>query len=876
MYEIVSALGAGGMGEVYRARDTKLGRDVALKILPFEFTNDPERVARFQREAQVLASLNHPNIGAIYGLEEASGLTALVLELVEGQTLADRVARGPIPIVEALPIARQIAGALEAAHQKGIVHRDLKPANIKIRSDGTVKVLDFGLAKALEPGTSAATGTSLANSPTITSPAMMTGVGVMLGTAAYMSPEQARGQPVDKRADIWALGCVLFEMLTGRAAFSGETLSDIAARILEREPAWDRLQPDVPDGIRRLLKRCLRKDPADRVHDIADARIEIVDALSEPVTGGPDASRVRGKERSLWLALGLIAIAATVAVGLALGYLRGSEPSTGVIDFSINLGENTPGYGIAVSPDGRRIAIGAQVGARPQIWLQSLDASATGPLAGTEFGTQPFWSPDGSSLGFFANGKLQKIDPFGGPPAVICNVPGSARGSWNADGLVIFSSGGQLFRVPVAGGTPARVALADGEEEQSFRSFPQFLPDNRHFLYHVNANGRRAVYLGTVDGREAKHLVDSEFPATFAAPGYLLFVRGTALMAQAFDQSSLSLTGDASVVASNVAAGYVGGAPAFSASNNGVLAFVPIRAGNAGQLTWFDRTGRTLGSIQRPPGDEYLNPSISPGGDQVAVNRMDPGSGNWDIWTVDLARDVASRVTVDPAQDTDPVWSPDGKVIAFASLRGPKPGLYRTSLGSGTAELLLALADPFGLVLPTDWSQDGRFLLYQVQDSSNPRWSIWLLPLSGDRTPMVLLSNEFTNYGAHLSPDGNWIAYNSTESGTYDVYVQRFQSPGPKMRIARGVHPRWNQNGREIVFWSEPGGLTSVELEPSASGVRVGIPKPLISAKIPTLLDARPHYDFTRDGERFLIRQPAGLSGSTASVIVNWPAKLNK
>jgi Tol biopolymer transport system component len=877
-YEVVALLGAGGMGEVYRAKDTKLGRDVALKILPESFTHDADRVARFRREAQVLASLNHPNIGAIYGLDEANASQFLVLELVDGDTLADRIAKGPLELNDALAIAKQIAEALDAAHEKGVVHRDLKPANIALTRDRKVKVLDFGLAKPAPSATSASV--ELANSPTRTSPAMITGVGMILGTAAYMSPEQALGRPVDKRADIWAFGCLLYEMLTGHNSFDAGTAPEAIAKILEREPDWAALPAKVPTAIRRLVQRCLKKDPSDRLHDIADARLEIADALSgpEPIERRVQAASMAS--RWTWIAVATAATAIVLAVLLASLFGRRPSTSTGLLEFPINV-IDTAGLGVAVSPNGRQVAFATYAAGGPWVWLHALDTDITRAIPGTDFGVMPFWSPDGSAIGFFADGKVKRIDVADGSTTVICDVNGPFGGTWNADGVILFSTSSTLFRVSSSGGTPVPVGIVDDADPQPIRTFPQFLPDGHHFIYHAAGRHGGDVRLASLDSRETQHLVESDYPAAYAAPSHLLFLRGTTLTAQPFNPKTLALEGQASVVAPDAAPGMllgpVGRLAQFSASATGVLAVMKTRGGSATQLRWFDRAGKESSSIEQPPGVEYLNPAISPDGGRVAVNRMDPVTGNWDIWVLDLARSVSSRLTSDAAQDGDPVWSGDGKEIVFGSNRGGQFGLYRKAVdGSQPEELLATIDDRVSALTPTDWSPDGRFVVFDLMTATVPHNTTWALPLAGDRRPFPVLPNNFESGGARFSPDSQWIAYSSRETGAYEVYVQRFMAPGDKKQISHGgaAHARWTSKGRELVYWFVPGGVASVDLEVSGRSLRVSVPKTLISTPILNLIDGRTHFDVTRDGQRFLLRQPAGTQHPAITVMVNWTEKL--
>ena len=863
-YVVGDLLGAGGMGEVYRARDPKLNRDVAIKVLPADVTNDPDRLSRFTREARLLAALNHPNVGAIYEVEDTGSLRGLVLELIDGPTLADRLAQGAVPVREALGIAKQIAGGLEAAHAKGIVHRDLKPANVKITPTGTVKVIDFGIAKVDSAEASAQTG------------ATATASGLIIGTAAYMSPEQARGAPVDKRTDIWAFGCVLYEMFTARQPFDARTASDQIARILEHEPEWDRLPAAVPPAISRLLKRCLNKDPSERLHDIADARLEIAEELSLPASRiGRVIPIARSNTRWVWIALMSAAAVVAATIWWALSRETGPAPSAPPVEFGVRFPDNHfPSNGLAVSPDGRHIAVGIFANA-PQIWVHSLESSQTRPLAGAEGSLAPFWSADSTRIGFGSGGKLRSIDLASGSATVICDLRPPAQsvsgGAWNASGVIVFASGGQFFRVPATGGLPVPIPLTDALEP----SFPQFLPDQRHFIFHDGPPGPGGtVKVASLDGGEVRSLVGSDGPGVFAPPDRLLFYRGASLMVQRLNQERLTLEDEPSLVAVNASMGVLFGVRALvSASATGVLAFGRPRGGSVGRLTWFDRTGLSSGSLPQPPDGEYLNPAVSPAGDRVAVNLMDPVTGNWDIWIVDVARGVPERFTSDPANDSDPIWSSDGKEIVFASDRGGQMGLYRKGAGGSDAESLVAIVDGARLLVPSDWSRDGKYILYDRERGGR---SVWALPLFGDRKPVQVIDGQFFPYSAHLSPDGQWLAYASLDTGRYEVYVRRFPGPGQKQQISSdgGAHPRWTADGRELVYWAVPRGIEAVSFEATGSTFRVGPRRTLVQPAVLSLIDARTHYDIARDGKRLLLRQPAGPQEAGLSVILNWTAKL--
>ena len=701
-YNVTEKIGAGGMGEVYRAKDTKLGRDVAIKVLPEEFSRDKERVARFQREAQLLASLNHPNIAAIHGLDESEGQRFLVLELVEGQTLAERVSRGSVPVDEALTLSVQIAEALEAAHEKGVIHRDLKPANIKITPEGKIKVLDFGLAKAFTGDA----GADPAHSPTISMAA--TGQGTILGTAAYMSPEQARGQEVDKRADIWAFGCVLFEMLSGRQVFAGATMTDIIASVVKVEPNWAVL-PQIPSVVRSLLRRCLEKDPIRRLRDIGDARIELSDAIAAEQTTTVAVpvevkTGVQRKERLLWAhATGVFAIVASI---LALVLLNQPGPDERSYKYTLGSLENEVGQvQIQLSPDGRNLVRITGDG----LWVRPLDELEGRLLSGTAGAAYPFWSPDSRWLGFFAQGKLKKIEIRGGPAQTLSDVAGfSPGGTWNPEGTILFAS--QLdpfvvYRVSSAGGEPT--AVTSLESESVGHLYPQFLPDGRHFTFtsYGGTPGTGWVFVASMDSQEVIPLVPSDFKARYAPPGFLLFERESTLMAQRFDVDALNLDGEAFPIVENLVRNTSNLLAGFSVSDNGQLVY-RTGAPQSFQITWFDREGRP--EAVGPTGTFEQNPvpALGPSGDRIAFERGIPD----DIWLVDLERGTNTRFTFDDAADTYPLFSPDGSQIVFSSARGGNDDIYiKSTSGAGTPELLLDLED---IVRPTDWSLDGRYIVY--------------------------------------------------------------------------------------------------------------------------------------------------------------------
>ena len=871
-YEIVEQLGAGGMGEVYRARDPKLGRDVAIKVLPGVFLENPERRARFEREARVLASINHPHIGAIYGVEDADGYRALVLELIEGETLAGRItAAGRLPVDEALGIAGQIAEALEAAHEKGIVHRDLKPANIMLNAAGSVKVLDFGLAR-FDGGD--ASGSAIANSPTLTYGG--TAEGVILGTAVYLSPEQARGRAVDKRSDIWAFGCVLFEMLTGRRVFGRETVSDSIAAILGQEPDWKALPADLPDRIEHLLRRCLTKDPRRRLHDIADARIEIEDTVSgsgSVVSAQPTTTARSGRllgTRLPWL----IASAATIGLlAVAIYPLRRSgAPSSGSatpVKFTLpppGVVTFTPaGNFVAYSPDGKYLAfVAASNSGLPTVWLRPIDALEAREFPGTEGARAPFWSPDSRYIGFFVpGGSIRRVPVGGGPPqtlsAAALATPTGA--TWNRDGVILFSTlAGPIQRISDAGGTPASpVTKRDDAKQQLAHSFPCFLPDGKRFLYYMRSANPEfdGIYVRELGGDGERLLLHASSNVAYVPSGHLLYVREGVLLAHPFDAERAAFTGDPTPVAEGVDSFAESGIAAFSVSDTGALVYRTTDTAPVSRLIWFDRAGKRLSEVGEPAA--YRNPRLSPDRRKLAVEMVDV-TGNRDIWIFDLARGVRTKFTFGPGRDAAAVWSHDGQKIVW---QGPNETLIKSSDGKEREQVLFN--EPW---IPDDWLPDGSgFLLHP----GAPRQVLLMDPLTKSRTK-VLEGRGITTH-ARLSPDGKWVAFANADSGRFEVIVQDFPNSSGRWQVSTsgGLQPKWRADGKELYYISTDGRLMAVPVK-SGTFIEFGKPQSLFQTQTETITGFTWHqYDVSEDGQRFLVNTMEAVL-SPVTVVYDWPA----
>jgi serine/threonine protein kinase len=820
-YEVSAAIGAGGMGEVYRARDTKLGRDVALKVLPPAFAVAPDRVARFRREAQVLAALNHPNIAGIYGFEEASttsgqaAMSALVMELVDGPTLADRLAQGALPLEDILPIARQIVAAIEAAHAQGIIHRDLKPANVKVRSDNTVKVLDFGLAKALDPaqdsglsrqarGAGLEAQANLSNSPTITSPAM-TELGMILGTAAYMSPEQAKGRSVDERADIWAFGCMLFEMLTGQRAFAGDDVSDTLANILKSEPDWSALPDTTPPSLRRLIRRCLSKDLAARLPDIRVARLEIDDAMSPDVDAGaaPSTLSTTSARSTPWWPLAALAVAAAAllaALPIVFSHLRETPAPVSTVRFSVpppsGHAFRSDAAFAAVSPHGQHILYCA-VASRPptRLWLYSLATQEARELPGTERACGGIWSPDSRSTAFLVDERLKRLDIAGGSVQPLAEVKVSVGGSWNRDGIIILGSNSSgLLRVSAAGGDVVPLTTLDTAKKELAHILPQFLPDGRRFLFTVLPGN--VVKLGSLDSSAQSEVLKVGTHAWYASPGYLLFARQGTLVAQRFDASSATVSGDRVPIAEGVRM-FSGTWGLFSTSENGTLVYESGDTAASGTPIWVDRKGQSTPVV--PEGlDDAQCPRLSPDGRRLAVIRAG------DLWVLDLAGRPPIRLTFDGRESPhfSPLWTRDGQRIVYETRSPSRLRVLPSDASSATPTML----GPDGHFHPYGWSADGGEL---VAARLGPN-DIVALSMAGETAPrdVVVTPVEEGTEGLSVSPDGRWVAYAANPTGQTEIWVRPYPGPGAPVRVSPGggAEPVWARSGRELFYVDMPRG----------------------------------------------------------------------
>ena len=869
-YEIVSPLGAGGMGEVYRARDTRLGREVAIKVLPHDLAATPEIRARFEREARLISSFNHPNICTVHDVGHEGDDFYLVMELIEGETLADRVKAGALPTSEVLRIGIQIADALDKAHRAGVIHRDLKPGNVMLARSGA-KLLDFGLARTGGPVEGQG---SQEHSPTMSRP--LTAQGTIVGTFQYMAPEQLEGVEADVRTDIWALGCVLYEMATGKRAFEGKSQASLISAIMSGEPApMAQLTPLSPPALERLVKACLAKDPNDRVQTAHDVKLQlqwIVEGGSQAGVAAPVAARRKSRERLAWIVAGAAALA---AAAFAVPAFQPKPPPKPVI-FELTPPAQVRSVDLPrISPDGRRLAFNAidSLGIQ-SIWVRQMNSLEAQRIPGTEGATRPFWSPDSRFLAFFSGGKLYKVDVAGGPPIVICEAPRGADGSWGARGVILFdgSSADSVQRVDAAGGVATGATVIDRAHGETYTAWPQFLPDGRHFLYIAYLKGAtgRTLRVGSLDSKETKLLGEAASRVEYAS-GYVLEVRDGVLLARKFDAGAHKFIGDPFPVAQNVEV--TGNAAArFSASSEGTLVYRSGVAAGDQRLLWLNRAGKEIGQVGDP--GRYQSPALSPDGAQVAVVTRVPGGGG-SIWTYDLRRNLGSRFTFTDAGAFDAVWSPDGSRIAYDAQRSAYSDVFVKPVGGSGNETIVLSSDDRRVT--TDWSSDGRWLALYMRSAAGT-WDIAALSMVDSARVVPILATPFNEFHPKFSPDGCWLAYASMESGDPEVYVQAFPGPGGKSRISNsgGTEPRWRGDGRELYYLAPDRKMMAVTVEPGPSP-QFSLPHELFVAPVSPDFAIRNRFDVSKDGQRFLVVAESGAAAvGPTTVVLDWLGRLEK
>ncbi len=867
-YEVLEPIGAGGMGEVYRARDTKLGRDVAIKVLPAAFTQDSERVARIRREAHVLASLNHPGIAAIYGLEESDGVVALALELVEGEDLATRLSHGAVPVDDAVSIAKQIAEGLEYAHEHGVVHRDLKPANVKLTQDGRAKILDFGLAKAYSNDqVTSSGGVEVSHSPTLSR--QMSEAGFILGTAAYMSPEQARGRPIDKRADIWSFGVVLFEMLTGRRLFTGETITDVLAAVVRQDIDWGLLPPSAPSFLRPLVRRCLDRDPTKRLRDIGEARVAIESAISHPEAGTqlrPSLTR-----RALPWAVAAFAMALALVLVLSAPWRPTPEPARPV-RLSVEVGadvslDTAPGTAAILSPDGTLLVfVARKAGQQRQLYLRRLEQLEASPLSATEGARNPFFSPDGQWIGFFAGGKLKKVSLTGGASVTLCNAPDDRGGTWSEDGTILLAPRLEgLSRVSSAGGTPEVLTTPDPAARENTHRWPQALPGGNAVLYTAGMSGNlddASIVVQSLPNGPKKVVQRGGYHGRYLRSGHLVYMHEGTLFAAPFNLGRLETSGPRAPVLEGVTANAGYGGAQFALSDSGTLAFLPGPNVQAGvSIQSMDKDGKT--QPLRATAGIYNNIRLSPDGKRLAVDLRERSER--DVWIYEWERDTMSRLTVDPGEDARPVWTPDGRRIVFSSTRADRTTanlFWQRADGTGEAE---RLTESKNQQYPASWHPSGKFLAFH-EGAGPSRTDLWILPLEGDVAtgwkpgkPNVFLNSPFDEGVAAFSPDGRWLAYMSDESGTYEVYVRPFPGPGSKWQVSAGggSYPVWCRPRRELFYRTPDFTLAVAAYAVEGDAFRAEKPRQWSPGLVSSRGIASRAFDLHPDGQRMAVLKAA-------------------
>jgi Tol biopolymer transport system component/predicted Ser/Thr protein kinase len=865
-YEILAPIGAGGMGEVYKARDTRLDRTVAVKVLSAHLSASEEIRQRFEREAKTISQFSHPHICALYDVGREGDTDYLVMEFLEGESLSDRLAKGPLPTEQILRYGIEIADALDKAHRQGIVHRDLKPGNVMITKTG-VKLLDFGLAKLQTgPGTLPVSGASrLATEAHVSAP--LTERGTVLGTFQYMAPEQLEGKDADSRSDIFAFGAVLYEMATGKKAFYGKSQASLIGSILRDDPpSISEVAPMVPPALNRVVRTCLAKDPEDRFQTAHDVKLQlewIAEGGSQAGLPAPVVARRRNREKLAWAVAAILALVSGLAI---FGYLRRAPTPPRSMRFEVAVpSEVTTIDTPRISPDGRILAFDATDSTgRNRIWVRPLNALQAHPLAGTEGTRRVFWSPDSRFLAFIADGKLQKVDVAGGPPQKICDAPTGADGTWSPEGVILFDGTGldPIQRVPASGGVPVALVKPDPARKEVQIGWPEFLPDGKHFLYMAIAQkASDSMYrIASLDSKENRQFAPAQSLITYVEPGYLLYLRDRTLVAQPFDAKTVKTTGEPMPLAEQVGTDSVGLAR-FSVSREGTLVYRTGETTN--RMVWVDRTGKELETVGDPA--QYHDPALSSDGRRLAFDVVDARSGRSDIWVRDVTRNVSSRFSFSSADAFAPMWSPDGGRIAYTV----QPDLVeKTGDGQGAENPLASKSDE--MKIPTDWSRDGRYILFASQ-SKETNWDIWVLPTFGDRKPFPWLKTSFVELWPTFSPDGRFLAYQSNESGRQEIYVQSFPGPGGKWQVSStgGTEPHWRADGKELYYRSADQKLMAVEVATAAT-FEAGVPKPLFPVHLETGL-ARNRFLPSKDGQRFLlVATPARESITPTTVVLNW------